>query len=182
MERPRQIIGISLLCTGSGSILEVLQDELDMAGEIREGMLLTGLVANSEFGKVMNFLADINSNGYTGSWEINTQIRDRIETLHYTGCSLGGNNLIVSAPTLRDLPAYFNRILTILSKEEGSPGTDVSNLGELVGRKIREEFDLHDELSRLNNELINAQRELHKQNTDLEKLNQLKNFKKVSPA
>ena len=169
------INGLALISSNSGVIQEVIQDDLNLTDQLDPESLLSSLVPSSEFNKVMHFLSRINSSGYTGRWEINTKSAGGIIVLNFTGCSLGSGNLVVSTTSMENLPGYFNRIIHMLPGYDGVLDTNLEKLSHSVNEALLEGVDLTDEMSRLNNELVNAQRELHRKNIQLEKLNELKN-------
>ena len=171
----KEIAGLSLVCSQSGTIIEVLHDGLKATTGIGKDALLTSMVPSSEFNKVMNFLTDIETKGSSDNWQINTRIEDEIVTLNFVGGSIGERFLIVSTPSMTDLPSFFELVIERLPGHLKLPPEQINKLSQSFRTGMNHGIDLMDELSRLNNELVNMQRELQKNNVELHKLNELKN-------
>jgi PAS domain S-box-containing protein len=163
---------IALLCDTEGRILEILGDGLGLAGRFPAGRLFNSGLAAGSLVKSLSFLQEIRANRAAFEWELQIAAENGPAcTLYFDGCIVGGRVLIVggaSSPELRDLLDDLVRIQSNWVRL----GLKETSLREVVGE--RSTHDIYNELSRLNNALANAQRELAKQNFELERLNQLK--------
>ncbi|MBN1581735.1 MAG: HAMP domain-containing histidine kinase [Anaerolineae bacterium] len=175
MAAERQIAGIVLLCDLDGLVRQVIRNDLSIADQLAPGRSFALAVDRASLAKALSFMVELRANGAVFDWAMNVPTDGEITTLHFAGIATGDSLLIVGARS-------SDEILK-LAKEMASSHDDHMNvlhaaLEACVKRsrtQTSQNVHFYDELSRLNNEMANLQRELAKKNVDLEKLNQLKN-------
>jgi signal transduction histidine kinase len=148
---------VLLSCNQEGAVLEVLVEGLGL----EPGRLLFDFVAKESRGRTLDFLLEVKRQGLAGSGQINLITPAGPVLLFLAGVALTDSFLIFGAPTARGVEAW-------LAHMRAFPGDDKSRL-LYEALSLGEDHLLYDEFTRLNNELINLQRQLAKQNVELEK-------------
>lgn len=152
---------IAFLCDEQGRIETLLQDTLQLADTLPLGALLPRWATRGSVGKALSFLNDLRTCGYASDWEINITHGNTAETLYFIGSRLNQQFLVVAARKAVHSRQCYQML-------HPAPNNNLSSPGSL-------QINDYDEFSRLNNELINAQRKLAQQNAELERLNREKN-------
>jgi signal transduction histidine kinase len=167
--------GIALTCDNGGRILETLSDQLGVAGCFPAGRLFTSCLAPGSLAKGLSFLQEIHTREAAYGWELEVAAEDgRVRTICFDGCQADGQLLVLGAGSSEDLLGFLDDLMRInneqVTRVRGAL-KEMSLKGIPAGRP---EHELYNELTRVNNQLANAQRELTKQNCELERLNRLK--------
>jgi signal transduction histidine kinase len=148
---------ILLSCDQDGAVLEVLAEGLGL----EPGRLLFDYVAKGSRGRTLNFFLDVKRQGLAGSGQINIITSTGPVPLFLAGVAMTESFLIFGAPTAQGAAAW-------LAHMRAFPGYEKSRL-LYEALSLGDDHLLYDEITRLNNELINLQRQLAKQNVELEK-------------
>jgi len=159
--------GVVLRCDADGVVAGIVRDELGLHEVFEVGRAFAACVDRHSLGKALDFLLALRGQGWVSGWELNVRVDQQLRTLCFAGVLDGCGVLIAAAPTLGDLNG-----LGAWTLPDGQHEPDA-----LEGKRHRDEpqDSLFDQISRLNNELVNLQRQLTKQNAELERLNLLKN-------
>ena len=163
----RQTLGIVLLCDNEGNVVQVIRDELGLADRAFPGRPVSLVVDRGDLSKALNFLVELQERGAVLDWELNVPVAGQVTTLHVAGVAADDQMLIVGAKTSDDLVRLFDELIKSGDAGLGTPG---AALRECRARAVRDGV-FYEELSRLNNELTNLQRELAKKIAELERLN-----------
>lgn len=148
---------LALSCTNDGTIVEILHDDPGIA---RGGLRLDEIVDSGSAQKAQNFIAALRQRDTLAGWQMNVPFADHVRTLTFAGSATEEALLIAAAPSTDSLLE--------LSDEIGAPS---SALRQLLGEsRSSRDTHLYEELSRLNNELINRERELARKSAALERL------------
>jgi len=165
-----QPTGLACICNDQGVIQRVLLDGIGIqsltCGESLEKSIHPGSRA-----KWLSFLVELRTKGTAVNWEINFVGSDHLETIQVSGA--GQNDLLMIMGSLN-----FRDSLAICSKFREKDEEQADQLYAAIQNHIRaiedeslEQSSIYDQISRLNNELVNLQRELIKKNHALERLN-----------
>jgi len=168
----KQDQGLVLLCDLQGLILRVLRNDLGLA-KAAPGQLFFGLVENVSRGKAMNFLTDLKSQGAVSDWEMNVPAADGLMTLHFAG-GLTGDSLLITAGVNGQLAGRLYGDMLRINDDMLRINNEQTNM---LRSAIKDRLEtgnptsnsMFDEISRLNNELVDMQRELAGKNAELEK-------------
>ena len=167
-----QTAGLALLCDSSGLIRQVLKNDLNLADAL-PGQLFYRIVESASRLKAMNFLTELKARRAVLNWEMNVPGGRDLITLHFAG-GLAGEDLLITASTNDKLAARLYEDMLRINNEQ----TDRLRMAlkdNLAAGRPERAFSQYDEISRLNNELVSMQRELARQNAELNRLNDLKN-------
>jgi PAS domain S-box-containing protein len=162
---------IALLCDTEGRILEILGDGLDLAGRFPAGRLFSSGLDSGSLAKSLGFLHAMRTNRTAFDWELQIAAeKGSPSKLWFNGCVLGGRVVILGGTSSQKLHGLLNDLMRIQSNWVRL-GLKEMSLTAASGE--RSKHDTYNEFTRLNNELVNTQRELAKQNFQLECMNQL---------
>lgn len=162
--------GLALLCDMDGNITRILREMPGVTESIRPGMPFTRLSAPGSLSKALSFIQEIHTQGVAFGWEIYVTSAGQMDILHFAGGKVGDTMLIVGDGDSDQALFLYEEIARISSEQANDLRAAVK------GQNYPAYSDkFYDEISRLNNELVSAQRELAKKNAELELLNKEKN-------
>ena len=164
------VAGLAVLCDAEGVVRQVLYDGLD-AVPLEPGRPFESALDCASDEKCRAFLDTVRAKGAAYDWEMNVPEGGRLRLLRFSGSMTADGVFIAAATTRSGITSIYERYVHVgdTLTPEGSPASPHGPPRADV------EAELYDELSRLNNELVTAQRELTKRNVELERLNELKN-------
>jgi two-component system, OmpR family, sensor kinase len=168
------LLGMAFICQPDGQILDVIRDDFGLAPESLEPDLQQ-LVDAGSLPKLENFLDELRQQGSAFGWELNLFYQDHLTPVHFAGGASQGKMLILAAQDRLEIFHLYQELFQTQNDYIDSLHDII--LGKTVESQIKTERDnvLLDDLTALNNQLANLQRELAKKNTQLEHLNQEKN-------
>ena len=184
----------SLLCNPDGRILQFIHKDAGLFKDSIKDLLVFSLVSSGDVHKLLDFFLEIKKEGAAIENNIMIKTQSGSEPFSLFGAQVEGFIGIAAATDesearrlLRDFIWMSNEqtnIIRQLTKEQAlkshtrahNPETtpDTGKIPE-EPEKQAESMAYYDELSKLNNELINIQRELAKKNRELDELNAQKN-------
>ncbi len=164
--------GLALLCDTGGRILQVFADRLGLADHFSTGCLFSACMASGSVGKSLSFLEQIRQRQATFEWEL--EIASVGRKLCFDGCLADGHLLVLGAPSSPELLGFLQHLLRLDHPDVDSLRLPLNQLSLKENEAGRFQHEFYNELTRLNNELINTQRELARRNIELERLNRLK--------
>jgi signal transduction histidine kinase len=167
--------GVALLCDVAGAIRQVIRDDLGIADQFVEGRPLPLAVDRASLAKALSFMVALRDEGTAFDWELNVPSADQVTTLHFAGGVDEHNLLIVAAKSSDGLLGLCDELLAMDSEQITPLRAAIKACTARARAQHQGETELFDELSRLNNDLANLQRELAKKNIELERLDALKN-------
>ena len=168
--------GLALLCDRAGVIQRVLCDDVFPAGDVQPGQPLADRLDPDSREKASHLLAEVIAQGSAFDWELNVSLHGRVFTLHFSGVADEASLLIVAAHNRDNLLQFNEELMRINSEQVNALRQAIKDQTTQALTQDRRDRHNYDELSRLNNELIALQRELAKQNVELARLNQEKNY------
>jgi two-component system OmpR family sensor kinase len=163
--------GMILRCDGSGAVVEILHESIDLVGLARLGSPISSLVEPRSFSKALDFLANLRLRGNAYNWEINLALDQRIEAFRISG-AIDGDGLIIAVVPCDE---GVNSLIEEMARINSNHVTVLRRLfKEQAGSSLGGD-DIYNSMSRLNNELLNTQRDLAKANATLKTTNEDKN-------
>ncbi len=161
---------LAVLCGPEGEIRRVLSSTL-VGPDVEEGATLLDVVDAGSRRKAERMLAEIRDRGAVFGWELAVPHRGEVRSMHFAAGRAGEGLLVVGASTPREMEVFYDEMMR-LSNEQ------TNEVRALVKERARREEpgapDPYIEMTRLNNELAQAQREMAKKNIELERLNDQK--------
>ena len=167
--------GFAVLCDLQGIVARVLRDNLALGERIAPGQTLTRLVDRGSLSKALSFLVEIKAQGATFDWEMNVAVGETMSdegqstlTLHFTGGVMAETLLIAGAASSQSALQLYAELLRLTHAPAARLRAAVQERVEAEHTQAEVGHGLYDDISRLNNELVNLQRELAKTNAQLE--------------
>jgi two-component system, OmpR family, sensor kinase len=173
--------GLALRCDADGFVQEIISDSLGAENCVSRGEPFVNLVDDASRAKAEAFLTTLRERKAAFGWEMNVACETGgITPVHFAGTVSAESGeaetfFIVGAKSRIGVSRFYNDLIRINNEQTNAVRAAVKDLS-LQMRELAERDNFHyDELSRLNNELATAQRELAKKNFELARLNEQKN-------
>jgi len=167
---PEAQLALCLVCTSSGKVERVIVEQLGLAATPDHLLDVSDPASTT---KLWNFLKEVNSAGLAQQWWLNVQCKGCIETLFFTGV-VSLDRLVIAAtytpqPPNLDAPEFGE---LAPGEREALERAYSSGDEQPTATAFETPGDLYGQLMQVNNELINAQRELAKKNAELTRLHE----------
>ena len=175
-ENTEEIKGLAFLCNKEGTITKVLRNDVGVPFENIAGKLFVNLIDRENKAKAINFLVETKSKEAAFNYKLNFQTAEKYLTLSFIGIRIKQEEILIIGAKNEEEAIEFTNYLQQINNEQAN----------IIRRLMKEKVHFQnrmentreqsfDDLTKLNNELINLQRELAKKNSELEKLNETKN-------
>jgi PAS domain S-box-containing protein len=155
-----QSLELALLYDEEGKLTDVIEGS-GLFDSVPFGTSLETLMDSGSLEKAQRFLSLIQNQGAAFDWELNVRIADGIRSLHFAGAKWGDTVLLVGATSRAAVSGTFERV----ASKRGFPKWAA---GPARTDPVQPDDSVYCELSRLNNELLNSERELAKKNAEVE--------------
>lgn len=166
-------VGIVLHCDCSGEILRIVRDDLGITTGRPSASTIVELVDQDSRKKALKFLEAALETEGTFGWELNVCCDGQLTGLSLFGAVTDNGIIICGVPSRDGLHLLFDEMMKIQNEQLNSLRNTVKEERlEASGHSQREQ-EMLEEFSRLNNELVNTQRELARRNSDLSVANKL---------
>lgn len=163
------------LCDRRGWITRVIRDD---NGFLRSHSLprpFSALAVSEETSKAVNFFHELREEGVATDWQFNLPLGKEIKTFHFCGAAAGRSFLLAGAASHRQVLAFLTSFLQLEGERLNAVMLSIQDLLKTAKEEGDRDSGLYDQLTRMNNEMANVQRELAKKNAVLERLNEEKN-------
>jgi len=155
-----QAISLAMVCDLQGKLMTVLRDDSRALGSAALGRPFSSFMDSGCWQKAEAFMSRTIQYGAAFDWELNVCRDSTIQRFHFAGAKAGESVLVVASASRSELSQAFER----MASERGI----VTEHGAPFANSYNDRDDaVHGELSRLNNELVNAQRDLAKKHAEL---------------
>ena len=167
--------GIAVVCDPHGTILRVIRDELGLSESVQVGATIVGLVDPAFAASARSFLEVLNERQAAFDWELSVRVEGQLTPMHFAGAIQQCNLTIVAARSCSGLARFSDELMSINSEQANALRDAIKQVSLQNRRQMEQDSHFYEDLSRVNNELANLQRELAKKNAELENLNRQKN-------
>lgn len=175
MTKNKEVNGFALLCDQSGIVKSVLRDDFGMSYNTPVGKLFVNQIDPVSRSKSLNFLLEIKEKKISLDYRFNIVINDKAYSFYFIGVALGDEVLIIGANNHKEAVDFTNHLQQINNEQANKIRELLKEDSKKSAATDDETQQLFDEITELNNNLINLQRELTRKNTELRRLNDLKN-------
>lgn len=168
--------GLVLTCDISGRVLSVEINNTGLENNRFIDRLLIEIFSNEDIAKVLEFFVETKSVGASFSKQLSIISGEKTAKFFFNSVKIDNKIIILGTNHRANFDDMMSQMMSInndqtnmlrqLFKAQMSPEDKKERVIETV---------LYEELSRVNNDLVNIQRELAKKNHELEALNKLKN-------
>lgn len=165
--------GLYLVCNREGYINDVLFDDLELIPKDRLPIAFADIIDKESIKKASDFWKDILENEFVFDLEMYVK-RGDLEPMpmKFTGGSFNNQVWIIAASHNKVLQKMLNEMMLINNEQQNLIRSAEKKLSKFNDSSPESPLDMYDELSGMNNELMNAQRKLAKQNQEILRLNQ----------
>ncbi|MTV47418.1 response regulator [Heliobacillus mobilis] len=153
--------GLAVICDWQGIIRRVISNELGASTRTRAGQPFPGIIDPKCIDKAMNFITALRTQENVFNWELNVPVGDQLFLLFFAGFAHDGQLYIVGARSRTAMTQLYEEILE-KTKQTPVLRTTMKELASQAGNQADWDRELYDEVTRLNNELVNLQRMLVK--------------------
>ena len=166
--------GVVLLITDDGTITEVLHDTFDFFSKGSESnQSFIDRLKSDSVEKGCRLVESINVNGVAYNWELHFEKQEDTSLFNFSGVKTEKGIVLIGSHDPDDIEQFMNGLMEMNNEQ-------INNLRLFIKRHQesflkKNEWTLYDDMSELNNELANTQRELTKKTAELERINELKN-------
>ena len=140
-----------------------------------QGMLFTSLFPEELLQKVISFLVEVRSKSASFGWELYLKGASPDNPLFFGGAVVENVTTIFGSRSKVNFTKFLSGMMVINNEQTERIRALEKDRVKSQTEKSKDNILLFDELTRLNNELVNMQRELSKKNMALAELNKIKN-------
>ncbi|MDD4730916.1 MAG: ATP-binding protein [Desulfovibrio sp.] len=159
--------GAVFRCDECGRIRHVLADDLGLFLPEAPASFFE-LVDPASQDKFQSFLTTVERHGAALSWELNIRMSEQAAPMNCFGLRAEGDIFCIVSDSPRNLFSLYDELLRMLNEQSG-----LLRAAQQECRELRDVDDRHlSDFMRLNNELVNARRELTLRNQEVERQEQ----------
>lgn len=171
----RHLNVLAFRCDAAGTIEEVVADDLQLGRQLGPGDSLLDIVDSQSHSKARQFLSTVVARHAASGWELNLVADGLPFPAVFTGAMQQDRLFIVAGRSARDITNVVETLEQIGNEQLNAFRMAFRDQRDSFDRTIQKDAGAYEVLSRLNNDLANAQRELSEKSRDLERLNEEKN-------
>jgi len=164
--------GLYLVCDRKGQINDILFDDLGLISKDRVPIQLVDIIDDKSFKKASNFWKNIINNEFVFDFEMYVK-REEMEPMpmKFTGGCFDNQVWVIAASHSKVLQKMLSEMKVINKEKQNLIRSAEKKLSKFNHSRKEPSLDLYDELSGMNNELMNAQRKFSKQHQEIIRLN-----------
>ena len=168
----QETYAVALLCDMKGVLERILYDGLGVG--INVGELLESVFEPKSAEKFRAFLDAVKLSGVAHPCQLELPIRGEAQSIWFSANTINKGIFVVAATTRAGVVKTYRQFTHV--ENDSPPDCSESKEGlALPYSPPAADTNIYDELARLNNELVTAQREVIKRNVELERLNNFRN-------
>lgn len=161
---------LALSCTPDGTIVQILRDDIGFARAGGPGQRLPSVVDSGSERKAENLIASLRERACVVGWQMNVPADQGARPLYFAGAASEESLLILAAPGPESVAELFEDVASANVATSQALRTLLHEQRSGITASMSRDNQLYDELSRLNNELINRERELARKSAALERV------------
>lgn len=171
----KEIKGCAFICRHNGVIIEILRDDFGI--KIEKGAItrFENLIDHESRIKYRNMIAETRKNKVAFDYRLKLSDSLHHEELYFMGFCLENQMLIIGADNHKEAIKFADYLLEINNEQSNLIRSLIQKNAKLEKQANDESEATFNEITAINNQLVNLQRELNKKNSDLASLNDLKN-------
>ena len=166
---------LAFRCDANGIVEEVFADRLGLSRALAAGESMLTIIDPHSHEKAMQFLAAVTSRQAASGWELTVGADGVIFPAVFTGAAQQDRLFIVVGRSARDITNVVESLELINNEQLNSFRMAFRDQADRFDKRSRSRESTYDELTKLNNELANAQREIVQKSSELARLNEEKN-------
>ncbi|MDZ7755427.1 sensor histidine kinase [Rhodohalobacter sp.] len=164
--------GLYLVCNRDGQINDVLFDDLGLIKKNRLPVMFADIIDKESIKKATDFWKEIIENEFAFDVEMYVKREEKESVpLKFTAGSFNEQVWVIAASRSKVLEKMLNEMMLINNEQQNLIRSAEKKLSKFDDSSKNPPLDMYDELSQMNNDLMNAQRKLAKQNQEILRLN-----------
>jgi signal transduction histidine kinase len=167
--------GFTIVCDQAGQIKKLLRDSIGFSAVSPEGKLVFSFIHSDSRQRFLDFLNEVKKKKVAFLYQIDLILGDNILPFVFGGVYSDPEVLIVASSNKTELFELINQIQEINNEQANTIRMLIKEKFDIEKKKKEEDNRIYNDITSLNNELINLQRELARKNAELVHLNDLKN-------
>jgi len=168
---PEDNKGIMLQCNHSGKILRVIRDDLGITKGCLAAATIFDIVDPESREKAQEFCRAAQKGLATFGWELNVPCNGQVVGLLLFGGITDDTIVICGSPSREGVNKMFDAMMKIQNEQLNALRTALKEEQLAAAEYSRGQQDILDDFTRVNNELVNLQRELAGRNAELAEAN-----------
>jgi signal transduction histidine kinase len=173
--RVRHFEVLAFRCDEEGIVEHVVADDLALDHKLAAGESMLAILDPHSHDKARQFLHTLVARQAASGWELTVMTNGRPFTAVFTGAKQGQDLFVIVGRSARDITDVVETLEHIGNEQLNAFRSAFRDQHEAFDRRMRSDALAYEELTRVNNELSNAQRELARQSNELVRLNEEKN-------
>jgi len=164
--------GLYIVCNRAGQINDVLFDDLGLISKERLPIQFGDILDKESIKKAAEFWKKILDNEIVFDCELYVKREEKKPMpMKFTGSCFQNQVLVIAASDNKVLQRILNEMMFINNEQQNKIRSAEKKLSQINDSGGDSTLDMYDEISEMNNELMNAQRKLAKQNQEILRLN-----------
>lgn len=159
--------GFLIEISETGLIQNVRRDDFKL---LTVGKPLSVLIDGMSLSKFLTFLSEIKKGETAISWEINFKIKNQFQSLFVSGFQEGAKMIVIGSTDNEQNQIMYNELMKISNQQTNQLRTVIKEK-TVAQSSLLDTQNTFDELTSMNNQMLNMQRKLSKQNHVLKSLN-----------
>lgn len=173
--RVRHFEVLAFRCDEEGTVEQVVADDLALDHKLSAGESMLTIIDPLSHDKARQFLRALVTRQAASGWELTVMTGGRPFAATFTGARQDDVLFVIVGRSARDITDVVETLEQISNEQLNAFRTAFRDQREAFDRRTRSDAIAYEELTRVNNELSNAQRELARQSSELVRLNEEKN-------
>jgi signal transduction histidine kinase len=164
----REFGGFAVTCTPDGTLERILRDDFQVLDGTSVGSLFPLLVDRGSMHSALDMLTEAKAVGAAFDYELSVPTPSGPRPLHFAAAFENSHLIIVGESSKERLFGVFEELSAAYNEQ-------LRDEREILRQAALRDQQAFDEISTLNNELVDMQRELARKNAELRELHDLKN-------
>ncbi len=166
--------GLYLVCNSKGQIHDVLFDDLNLISRESLPIQFNDIIDKESIIKASDFWEKLINEEIVFDFELYVKIEEKEPMpMKFTGSRFKNQVWVIGASDNRVLESMLNEMMLINNEQQNLIRRAEKKLSKIKDNRQEFSLNFYDEISGMNNELMNAQRKLAKQNQEILQLNKL---------
>lgn len=163
--------GVYLICGQDGQVSEVLYDDMQLSKAKSPPFAFMELIAKESLNKASDFWQDIRTREIVFDYELYVKADKEPIPLKFTSARFGDKIWVIGAMESEIMEKMFDEMMLINNEQQNLIRRSEKKISEFQKQKEVPSSSVFNEISEMNNELVNTQRKLIKQNEEILRLN-----------
>lgn len=164
--------GLCLVCNRNAQIIRVPFDDLGLVSGAQLPAPFSDIINQDSIGKAGEFWEEILNNEFVLDYQLYVKNEKEPMPMLFSAATFNGQVWVIAATRDEVLEKMLDEMMLINNEQQNIIRRTEKKLSKLEQYRPDPSLDSYDEISKVNNELINAQRQLMKQNREISNLNE----------